>query len=183
MRAERKGVAGRWHAQRLRLAKVDNVEYVLLADMRAGDREEEPLRVAAGAVVPVEEQVVLVAVHVHRAPQVAALEARLEEQPATRHPVGAGGHEYHAVIHDAVEHLPVLGELTPAFGGRLDERFRLSAPHPRQRLYRLRWRQRAGNRHRQRHKGDAHGPFWRRLLCLRGAGVRRRGFHRAGSNK
>ena len=59
MRAERKGVAGRWHAQRLRLAKVDNVEYVLLADMRAGDREEEPLRVAAGAVVPVEEQVVL----------------------------------------------------------------------------------------------------------------------------
>ena len=124
----------------------------------APETEKKNHCVCPGAVVPVEEQVVLVAVHVHRAPQVAALEARLEEQPATRHPVGAGGHEYHAVIHDAVEHLPVLGELTPAFGGRLDER-PLSALHPRQRLYRLRWRQRSWQPAPQRTKETPTGPF------------------------
>mmetsp|Transcript_3060 Transcript_3060/g.8726 ORF Transcript_3060/g.8726 Transcript_3060/m.8726 type:complete len:219 (-) Transcript_3060:42-698(-) len=77
----------------LRLAKVDDVEAVGAACLGAAHGEEVPLRVAASAVVPVQEQIVLVnsgavlghrPLHVDRATQVAALEARLKEQPAAR---------------------------------------------------------------------------------------------------
>ena len=52
-------------AQRLRLAKVDDVEPVRLAHLGAGGAEIVPLRVAARAVIPVKQQVVLVTVDMH----------------------------------------------------------------------------------------------------------------------
>ena len=101
----------RQHAQAeeaLRLAKVDQVEEVRLAHHGASHGEEEPLRVPARAVVPIHQQVVLVAAHVDRPAKVAALEARFEEESAARHELRPRRHEVRRVVHNAVEDQPRL---------------------------------------------------------------------------
>ena len=62
----------------------------------------------ARAVVPVHQQVVLVAAHVDRPAKVAALEARLEEESAARHELRPRRHEVRRVVHNAVEDQPRL---------------------------------------------------------------------------
>ena len=133
-------VAAGGSAQRLRLAKVDDVEPVRLAHLGAGGAEIVPLRVAARAVIPVQQQVVLVTVDMHRTPQVAALKARLEEQRAAGHLFHGGGHEDHRVVHDSIEHLPGFRE-RPASLLRLEEHLLplAGARRREQRLY-ARWR-------------------------------------------
>ena len=113
--------------QRLRLAEVDNVERVPLSGMRVAHRKEIPLCVAACAVVPVEQQVVLVTVDVHCAAQIAALEAALEKQRTPWHPISRSRHKDHRVVDNTVEHLPGICELAPPFYRRVDQYLALAA--------------------------------------------------------
>ena len=72
--------------------------------------EVVPLCVSARAVVPVEQQIVIVTVYMNSAAQIPALETRLEEQRIARHPVDGAGRKHHRVVNDAIDYLTSVGE-------------------------------------------------------------------------
>jgi len=66
--------------QRVWLHQVDDIEAVGLACLRVGNAEVEPLSVATRVIIWLQDQVVLIFVDLNCAPQVTALESRLEKQ-------------------------------------------------------------------------------------------------------
>ena len=108
----------RWRrcTQRRALAEVVDVEAIRLALHRATHREEEPLSVPPRAVVPVEQQVVLVLADMNDPPQVPRLKARQRSsaRPGTR--PGLDG-KVHRIVDHAGEQDARLLLLPPLLHG------------------------------------------------------------------
>ena len=66
--------------QRVRLDQVYDIEPVILSCLGIGDSEVVPLSIASGVVVWLQNQVILILVHLDGSPEVATLEPRLKDQ-------------------------------------------------------------------------------------------------------